>query len=139
MEKKELEKKIRKILRENLGHSEYTHNFPLFIISGGGEKKDVHVASNHEISNMFSFVGGGVDDIVYGTKERDGILYIMFGTNDFDNIDWQDYARLESFMKELETHYLSEDDPEIIDRWEINTVKRRIAIEFNKEDYEIIF
>jgi hypothetical protein len=63
----------------------------------------------------------------------------MFGTDDFDNINWRDYARLESFMKELETHYLSENDPEIIDRWQIHTVKRRLSIEFNKEDYDLIF
>lgn len=133
MEKKELENIIRRLLKES------SSEHPLFIVTGSGQKKEVHLASNDEISKMFSFVGSGVHDIVHGTKERYGILYIMFGTDDFDNINWRDYARLESFMKELETHYLSENDPEIIDRWQIHTVKRRLSIEFNKEDYDLIF
>lgn len=133
MEKKELENLIRRLLKES------SSEHPLFIVTGGGQKKEVHLASDNEISKLFSFVGGGVHDIVHGTKERYGTLYIMFGTDDFDNINWRDYARLESFMKELETYYLSENDPEIIDGWQIHTVKRRLSIEFNKEDYDLIF
>lgn len=133
MEKKELENRIKRLLKES------SENHPLFIVTKSGEKKEVHLASKIDISDIFSFVGSGVSDVVMGTRDREGVLYVLFSTDDFDNIKWQNYAKLESLMEELQTHYINKEDPDIIDYWEIHTVKRRLAIHFNNIDYEIIF
>ena len=47
MEKKELENIIRKLLKES------SNEHPLFIVTGGEQKKEIHVASKNEISDIY--------------------------------------------------------------------------------------
>jgi hypothetical protein len=136
--KMNLKKLIRKCILEThreriVENGEST--LPLFVLSGGANQdvKEVHIASEDNIKELFSFVGDGVYEVYY----EDGELIIIFWEDSMGNISWKDYARLEKYMEEVSNYYMDEGIPEIITGWNINTVRRQINISFSEDDYEI--
>jgi hypothetical protein len=110
---------------------------PLFVLSGGVNQdvKEVHIASEDTIKELFSFVGDGVNEVYY----EDGELIIDFWEDARGNISWKDYARLEKYMEQISNYYMDEGISEIITGWNINTVRRQINISFSEDDYDVSF
>jgi len=136
--KMNLKKLIRKCILETQRESIVENGeptIPLFILSGSDNQdiKEVHIASEDNIKELFSFVGDGVYEVYY----EDGELIIIFWEDPTGNISWKDYARLEKYMEEVSKYYMDEGIPEIITGWSINTVRRQINISFSEDDYEI--
>lgn len=132
MEKKELNKIILKTLRESF--KEQSTNDYLFFINSSSGKREIHLASHDTIMSMFNFVGSGIND--YEVNESYGELIIEFEPDDFENIPVIDYVKLEKLIMQIEETF-DEEEEHPISSWDINTVRRKLIIEFN-DFYDLI-